>query len=243
MTVQLRGIDWSHHQKPELADYATIAAQVQFAILRATYGITPDRETARHVRGFRHEAISHGLGLYHFLRPDQPVQDQLEAFERVALSVALAPGDIVPTIDVERYPEIVGRVVRRWIEVQPGWSDPLLELAAAFRERWGACLIYLSPSDWVRLGKPSELLAHLLWIAHWGVSAPCVPDGWQWRLWQQGARKLDGFPKAVDFNVAIDPLPRIPYPWMSEAQRWQMLGLAGETARLMLEELRGNGDG
>lgn len=99
--MTLEGIDISHHQAttPDLS-------RVDFVIVRATYGATPDRKYPEHAAAVR--AAGKVLGAYHFALPVsiEPVADQYAAFRDRAWTADLwaidREADIVTGPDGER---------------------------------------------------------------------------------------------------------------------------------------------
>lgn len=181
------GIDISHHQSPATLPWEQIQASSQFVIVRATYGTTADRETVSHVAKAR--ALGLKVGLYHFFRPSQPWQAQLDAFLRVAEAARYGPGDLVPAVDIELDP-----LPAPGAAPDPSWNGPLSALTAALAQRFGSALLYFSPSAWTSLGKPEWLRSYPLWIAQWKKAQeprwppvePKLPDGLDWTLHQYG---------------------------------------------------------
>ncbi len=216
-----RGIDVSSHQGPIHWDRMDIS----WAYIRATYGTRPDRMTTTHVAGVR--GAGKGWGLYHFFRPDQGVAEQLAAFAAQANACEMGLGELLPALDVEAYPAAAGS----WIQPNGHWMAPLEQLLEAFRSRWGGPVLYISASIWVRLGKPSSLLEHPLWVANWPLTGgaplakPHTPGGADWAFWQYlvcpfgQARQNAGARGAVDHDLGREPLLRIrqPFPGVLEA--------------------------
>lgn len=213
----LHGCDVSVFQDPRLVDWN----QRDFGIVRATYGTSPDKRTLQHVERIR--AAGKVAGLYHFFRPDQSIDAQLETFGRVAEAVALGPGDMLPCVDVEDYPDQwSGGVAKHWAPVAHAWEAPLTELVAGLTERFGGVVLYVTQRDWGRLGKPDWALKLPLWVANYPrkgatspLKSPATPGNVPWRLWQWlvgplGQTLQDHTHKlAVDQNIATSPLPLI----------------------------------
>ena len=196
------GVDLSHHQDPARIDWDALARTHRFAIVRATYGTTRDRQVLEHARHTRDVGMT--LGLYHFFRIAQNVCDQWCAFAEVADLVRLGPGDVVPSLDVEAdtSPQLQ--------PVQRSWSGPLRLMAEALAGRWQSCMPYGNASDFARLGNPEWLAQYPLWAAHWNATEPRCPPGLDWRVWQCRVGVLEGvYPGKLDQNVARLPLPVI----------------------------------
>jgi GH25 family lysozyme M1 (1,4-beta-N-acetylmuramidase) len=231
MTETQRGIDVSHWQNPTALDWSRVRETHEFAIIRATYGITPDRRTAAFVKGARRAAMR--IGLYHFFKADEDPTAQFVAFAEVAQRVHMQAGDIRPTIDVEAFP-IKGSNPRIWVQPKPSWVPKVDELNEQFADNWGGDSIhYLNGHDWLQLGKPLHWRTRPLWLAHWGVSVPVVPDGWDWSLWQTGADRMDAYriTSSIDQNIGRKPLPMIPHEWMTDSERAHIEGVIAMTLR------------
>lgn len=194
-------------QPPNLVDWS----KQDFGVVRATYGTKPDKSTTEHVKRIR--GAGKVVGLYHFFRADQSVEEQFQSFCAVASDCRVGPGDIIPAVDVEDFP---GH------QIGPADTGALEHLATALRELYGDCLVYVTQRDWHRLGKPQWVLTHPLWVAHYPrygatspLAKPATPNGTYWRIWQYLVGPLDkriqkhDDPKAVDQNLAFDPLPLI----------------------------------
>jgi lysozyme len=210
----LHGIDVSHWQQPALVPWDTIAASSKFVIVKASDGIGRDQACAEHVRCARDVGLT--VGLYHFFRDTLPVQSQLEVFGSVADACELAPGDLLPCLDVEDYP---GHAIG------PHTSEPAEEWCESATNTWGSAVVYTSQRDWGRMGGPAWVLAYPLWIAHYPGKerpAPATPDHRPFRIWQYNGTAAYGPGQwkvhrpaqrnAIDMNWAIDPLPLIAEP-------------------------------
>ena len=174
--MKLHGIDVSHHQAPSQLPWESIGKTSQFCIVRATYGTMRDKLAAEHVR--RARGVGLKVGLYHFFRPGQEVEDQLGMFGEMCASCDLRDGDIVPVVDVERDGT-------HGPEPAPEWNGRLQPLCAELGRQWGTPLIYTTQRDWSQLGRPEWLLQHPLWVAHWTVGAqPATPGNRPWTMWQ-----------------------------------------------------------
>jgi GH25 family lysozyme M1 (1,4-beta-N-acetylmuramidase) len=204
------GIDVSHFQNPAApagVSWEELGKRSTFAIVRATYGSSPDKRAADHVHAARIEAFQ--VGLYHFFVASQSVEQQLDVFCSQAVRCGIGKGDILPALDVE---DDGPRVVSPTME-------PLLKRAADIMvSEFGGCLIYITQRDWHRLGKPAWVLDHPLWVAHYtngpkpatpGNVAPAI---WQYRVgpYAHGAPfvlKEASAPNALDHNIADRELP------------------------------------
>jgi GH25 family lysozyme M1 (1,4-beta-N-acetylmuramidase) len=219
----LYGCDVSTFQAPGLVDWT----KKDFGIVRATYGGKPDAKALAHVERIRDAGKI--VGLYHFLLPQQAIAGQVDSFCRVADAARLGPGDMLPCIDIEDYPDqwskVGGLHATHWQPVAPAWVDPLAQLVEAFDAHFGGCILYVTQRDWARLGKPAWVLQRPLWVANYPgkgatspLKAPATPGGCPWRIWQWLVGPLNKQlqdhtdPRAVDQNVASSPLPLIAAP-------------------------------
>lgn len=203
----LKGCDVSVFQAPTLVPWR----DYDFGICRATYGKSPDKKVLQHV-----EAIRNGgavLGLYHFFRADQDVDQQYDVFRSVAQQAGLGVGELLPCIDIEDFP---GHTIG------PADAPKAEAFAARCDTDFGGAIIYITQRDWHRLGKPAWVLDRPLWVAHYPgkgstsiLTKPATPNGAPWRIWQcmvgrLGTGTQDHTDKlAVDQNLASDPLPLI----------------------------------
>lgn len=202
----LFGIDVSHHNPAQ--PWAKLNG-CQFAICRNSYGLMKDRMTAQHVAGARAAGLK--VGLYHFFRPSQDAQQQLDVFLHGLDAVKIGGGDIVPTLDVELDP------LPSATPVTKAWQDGVRRILSGLRDRYGNAMVYITQREFGMLGAPEWLLAFPLWVAHYTAAAkPSTPGNRPWTMWQHrvGPYVADGpggYDKAhpdLDQSRAVD-LPLI----------------------------------
>lgn len=167
---RVRGIDVSRWQGT--IDWNAVAGDdVGFAFIKATEGGDfTDPRFAMNWAAARQAGVLRGA--YHFYRPQTSATKQAEHFIR---TVALAPGDLPPVLDVEvtdgASPDSIARGVRTWLET--------VERATGRRP-----IIYTRASFWTP-SVGAALSEYPLWVAHYGAASPNLPAGWQrWTFWQ-----------------------------------------------------------
>lgn len=184
----LRGIDVSRWQ-PRMDWPEVRAAGNEYAVARASLGLTPDPEFAMHTNGARKAGLL--VGAYHYLWPS------IDPFLSVSMFLAAMGND--PTgwacaLDLEERGTTWGQA-KRW--------------ARAFRKAAPGhpIGIYINPSDFHRIGSPplSEEF-DWLWLAYWPTGGyPGDSDAtWSRRygglkptLWQYGATRATAASGAV----------------------------------------------
>ena len=202
------GIDISHHQPVASLDWPMIARGSKFCIVRNSYGRMKDRVTEKHVANVRAAGLK--VGLYHFFRPSQDAQKQLDVFLHGLGAAGIGPGDIVPALDIEADP------LPSLAPVTKAWQDGVRLILAGLKERYGNALVYITQREFNQLGAPEWLLTFPLWVAHYtGAAKPATPGSRPYTIWQHrvGTYLLDGGggyfkPDVLDQNRAVD-LPLI----------------------------------
>lgn len=202
------GIDVSHFQStvtPGGVAWSGLARTARFVIVRATYGTYRDPSAVAHVRAARLAGM--WVGLYHFFRSTQPMQDQLTAFYAQAAACGIKIGDICPAIDIEDDPKVS--------TVSPAWSSDAERMTTELVDSFGECLVYLTQRDFGRLGKPAWVLERPLWTAHYtGAAKPATPGDKPCVIWQHrvGPYQMNGpggvsQPQLLDQDRALLPIP------------------------------------
>jgi len=214
----LPGIDVSHWQ--ETIDWTQVAASGQrFAIAKATEGQSyVDPMYATNAAG----AAANGIvfGAYHFAKPDDTPDDAILEADHFVDVAQLAPGNLVPALDIERTGGLSQAELTGWI----------LTWLGRVTERLGVKpMVYTSPHGWlVRTGDTTAVADAgytILWVAHWGVSSPTLPaNDWQgngWTFWQYtdcgtvpgitGCVDLDWF-AGTSFETVTIPSPDLTPP-------------------------------
>lgn len=179
----LPGIDVSHHQG--VIDWSQVAGSGQrFAIAKATEGRTfVDPNYAFNKAGA--EVSGFVFGAYHFARPDDTPNDAIIDADHFVDVAQLEPGNLIPVLDIERTGGLSQAQLTQWI----------LTWLSRVTERLGVRpMVYTSPNGWeARTGNTTAVADAgytVLWVAHWGVTAPTVPaENWSgngWTFWQYG---------------------------------------------------------
>ena len=207
------GIDVSHHQGT--IDWSQVGgAGTRFAIAKATEGRTyVDPMYAINKTGAEMAGLA--FGAYHFARPDDTPGDAVVEADHFVDVAQLEPGNLIPVLDIERTGGLSQAQVTQWI----------LTWLGRVTERLGVRpMVYTSPNGWrTRTGDTTAVVDAgytVLWVAHWGVSAPTVPaEDWGgngWTFWQYGdCGTLPGIGGCVDVDWyetgSFDPVT-IPAP-------------------------------
>lgn len=194
----LPGIDVSHHQNA--IDWTQVAASgVQFAIAKASEGtgyIDPLFSTNRA------EAMAAGIvfGAYHFARPDLHPFDPIPEADHFVDTAQLAPGNILPVLDLERAGDLSPAGLTEWV----------LEWLGQVYARTGVRpIVYTSPNGWKDRMADTTAIADagytVLWVAHWNVATPTLPaNDWQgnsWKIWQHSnCGDVPGIDGCVDLD-------------------------------------------
>lgn len=206
MTNRLFGIDVSHYQDPAAPagfTYKAMRAKSSFAIVRMTYGKSPDDRSLPHITNARKEAYQ--VGGYHFLVLSQPIEAQLDVFLAQMIRCGVGKGDIAPALDCEDDGKSV--LTRA--------AEPLIHRACDILcSEFGTCLPYINQAGWIALGEPKWMLDLPLWIANYtNGPKPFLPAAiWQNRVgpYAPGApfvRKEAYVPNAIDQDVCDGDLP------------------------------------
>lgn len=207
------GIDVSRFQRT--IDWAQVkAAGVKFAFVQASRGTGADCDVvpddcgadayyAANYAGAKANGIR--VGPYHrvFIDPEPlaalRADARLEADTFTATVGSLAPGDLLPALDVESpFDGATPVQIRVWIRT---WI-------ARVRETLGVSpIIYTNTSSWASTGNTLKFAAkgHPLWVANFDVKAPLVPaSNWAgrgWSIWQYtSSGSVPGISGRVDMN-------------------------------------------
>ena len=196
--TRLFGIDVSHHQG--VIDWNRVALSgVKYTFLKASEGSSfKDRRFNANRAGSTSAAIP--CGGYHFMRPNAPVDRQIQNF--VSALGSMREGELPPVLDIE-VPEIWRnlslnqrvKIVRQWLDGVEGALSvkPIIYLSSSFAGE------VLNSQAWLR--------DYVLWLAHYTRAAnPRTPEPWKsstgWTFWQYSETgRVDGIgDRFVDLN-------------------------------------------
>jgi GH25 family lysozyme M1 (1,4-beta-N-acetylmuramidase) len=209
----LPGIDVSNHQGA--IDWSLVAASgTRFAFAKATEGRTfIDPMYATNKAGAALGGVV--FGAYHFARPDDTANDAVIEADHFVDVAQLAPGNLLPVLDIESTGGLTQAQVTQWILA---WLDRVT-VRLGVRP-----IVYTSPNGWEnRTGDTTAVVDagySVLWVAHWGVASPTVPaanwGGNGWTFWQYGnCGAIPGIDGCVDVDwyetASFDPVT-IPVP-------------------------------
>lgn len=144
-----------------------------FAFVKATEGKTiKDSAFPRHWSVLKMYGLPRGA--YHFFHMTSDARQQANEFLKTMGK--LQPGDLPPVLDVEvadgedSYTVVVR--MKQWLSV----VEQALEQQTGKKIK---PIIYTAPYFWNdNLGDPHDFSDYPLWIAHYDVSEPSVPDCW-----------------------------------------------------------------
>ncbi|MFC7404488.1 GH25 family lysozyme [Georgenia alba] len=193
------GVDVSSFQHPSGAaiDWGAVAAAEDFAIVKATEGMTGNYDNEYFADDFdAAEANGMVVGSYHFADVGTPVrQDALgEAQHYFEVTEGRnGEGTLPPILDIEDAKGLSPAQLQTWV------STFLTETERLFGR---TPIIYTYPSFWESNMATNDFAEYPLWIAHYDVSAPDIPGGWNdWVMWQYtSTAQVDGIPADTDRN-------------------------------------------
>ena len=191
-----RGCDVSHWQ--DVINFELMAEKLTFVIIRA--GSASNMSPSGYVDDRFHEnmrgALDAGLfvGTYWYFKPGLDVYGQTRMFTEL---IEEYPYQIYPHLDIED----TGRLNKANL------AGRVIEAANRMADNVGMCGIYTAPAWWNSRVQHSPKFAEIpLWIAHWNVSEPMLPQDWtSWTFWQthvgSDGRDHGTTSKGLDHNV------------------------------------------
>jgi len=183
---RLPGIDVSAYQGA--IDWRRVhAAGVVFAFARVSDGLDADSRFAANFAAMRRAHIKRGA--YQYFRASEDADAQADLAIRAIRHAGAADIPLVADVETDdgETREVLHAKLRRW-------------LARVEKRTHRRPLIYTSPSlgaildgnfgDWP------------LWVAHYDVDCPALPDGWTaWTFWQHSQTgRIDGITGDVDLD-------------------------------------------
>ncbi|MBO9619066.1 MAG: glycoside hydrolase family 25 protein [Niabella sp.] len=191
VAYSIHGIDVSRYQQtvlwPEVKAMRVDSLKIGFAFIKATEGEDDsDEQFKRNWRGARLARVVRGP--YHYFIPSKDARKQAANFIK---SVALAPGDLPPVLDVEQANNLTPDQIRAGVKI---WLQ-LVEQHYKIRP-----MLYTNPEFYEKyLGKDFD--GYPLWVAHYFEKRkPKIKR--DWLIWQHNnAGRVNGIATAVDFNV------------------------------------------
>lgn len=174
------GVDLSNNNGDINA--ATVSQNVDFVFHKATEGLTfTDRYYA--LRGSALMGLGVPFGAYHYARVHESAAAQVGHFLNVA---KLRPPMLVPFVDIEGSGN-EGATGQQWRDWLAEWFHEIINVHNR------RCGVYVSPGfadtyhfgamNW--LGALADANESYLFVAHWGVNHPRVPQPWsRANIWQ-----------------------------------------------------------
>jgi lysozyme len=185
------GVDVSSHN--DTVDWAKVkgAGRQTFAFARISDGLTqPDDTFADHWRDMKRVGLVRGAYQFFRARRDGIAQADL-LLRMVADAGGYQPGDLPPVLDIETADNQSTSVVlsrcNAWIH--------RIESKLGVRP-----IVYTGNHMTDVIG--TSFKAYVLWIAHYDVTSPRVPAGWDtWQIWQNSELgTVSGVTGKVDTN-------------------------------------------
>jgi GH25 family lysozyme M1 (1,4-beta-N-acetylmuramidase) len=194
----LEGIDVSHWQGT--IDWQKVAASgKRFAIMKATQD-TDFVDDKYAINRSRAAAAGVVTTAYHFAAPDTRPNDAISEADHFVNTAKLAAGDIVPALDLEQSGGLTTTQLTAWTKAFLDRVKSRLDVTP---------MVYTSPAFWRKYLADTTTIADsgykILWIAHWGVSAPTVAaknwGGQGWTFWQySNCGNVPGISGCVDLD-------------------------------------------
>ncbi len=186
----LEGVDVSEYQGT--IAWAQVAQTKAFAYASVGDGITHSDPTfLTNYAGIKKVGMK--AGAYLFFRPAQDPTQQANILVSQVLKAGLAPGDLVPMIDVEVSDGKTGQEIAASLQTAVDvvkkalFVTPVIQTDAPFwNDQIGSAAFASIP----------------LWIAHWTVNCPTLPLPWKdWAFWNYtGSGTVPGINYQVDLD-------------------------------------------
>lgn len=197
------GVDVSQNQ-PEINWKQVKAAGHTFAFVKVSDGLgTPDPSFGK-ARWAEMKKAGLIRGAYHFGRPQKgrdPRDEVHEFLQHLQAAGGLAPGDLVPVLDLEKHGAAGALTARQTLEWARGWVS---EMHAQIGRR---PIIYTGVFWRETMGNPADSLGCPLWLAAYvaaSTAGQLTPAAWKdhgFTLWQHTeSGSCDGIPGHCDLN-------------------------------------------
>ncbi len=198
-TTRLRGIDVSHWQGT--INWSSVyASGRRFVMAKASQGQSfVDSKYLINRTG----ATAAGLKFtaYHFASPDTTYLDAVREADHFVNTAQLRSGNLIPALDLEVTGGLGSAALTRWTM---DWLNRVTARMGGVKP-----MIYSSPGFWRSNLADTRVFADagykVLWVAHWGATAPTVPasnwGGHGWTFWQySNCGSVPGISGCVDEN-------------------------------------------
>lgn len=172
----VKGVDVSKWQQPQ--DWQAFKANgVEFAFIKATEGTTiVDHMYTRHKVGARAAGLL--IGAYHFFHPKYDPKAQAQLFASTVGACDL--GFVMDWETTNGVPSAADQAA----------GHQFLQTVEGLTKR--VPIIYTSPYFAQSLALDPAFAKYPLWVAHYGVKCPLVPQPWaKWTFWQYSDKGLD----------------------------------------------------
>jgi lysozyme len=200
----LPGIDVSYWQGT--INWDQVAADgIEFAFIRVSDGTTTyDTEFQRNWSEAKRVGIIRGV--YQFFRPSQDPVAQADLLIS-EIGGSMEPGDLPPVVDVETGSGLSRATVAARLQE---WIDRVESVLGV------EPIIYTSPGVWGNYVNSSAFGDYPLWVAHYYVSCPTMPTGWDdWEFHQYTdsghVAGISGGVDRNDFNGDLADLQALTY--------------------------------
>lgn len=181
-------VDISYWQNPRNIDYDKLAANISGVIIRACYGTRKDAYFETHYAEFTRRGMP--VGVYGFITEYMEVGAQVDTFVQACEGKAFPLG-YWGDVEAEASAELLTLpTIRKWLEL----ADAKLGVH---------CGIYTSWWMWQQCANNSiDFGNRPLWVAHYGVNNPRLPNGWtDWVFHQYSSTVIHpGYAYVLDTN-------------------------------------------
>ena len=180
-----QGVDVSAWQALAVDWTGLKQADHDFAFMRLSVNFSLDVHIWRHLNQSEDSGLLRGV--YHYLAAQYEGRRQARFFWSLWNDLDLELPAVVDIEDVDLTAAQIRAFIERFRELSGFWP-----------------MVYTSKSKWEQLAGKNATWAKdcLLWVAHYNVNKPALPDIWStWEFWQIGAKDGPGDSKPIDRNV------------------------------------------